>query len=333
MEDEFADIRDAARRALAGAFALDALKSAEAISPDLVVRLWQVSVEAGWPGLLIAEEAGGVGLGMSAAIVLAEELGRSLAPGPWAAFVVLAPLLAHGDIRARLAAGEMRVSLALVEPCGAGHEALVDHARSATHFLVLAPAAAPAERELRLLDVGEVQFIRDHQPLDPGTPVASVQFPAAGGVMLPTQERAFAAFRLFAAAELLGVARGALAATVDYAKTRVQFGVAIGSFQATKHRLADVAISTDAAALTIRQAAASWDAEVQAAVPEGIMAYELAARAAGAACRAGIQIHGAVGVSWEHDLHLFLKRYRSIVATFRHQMIGCSVASILDHVA
>lgn len=326
MHDEFIEVRDAARRALSGAFSLDELRAADSAPPELVQRLWNVAIEAGWTGLLIPEEAGGVGLGMAAGIVVAEELGRSLAPGAWGASLALAPCLGLEERKlASLAAGEMRVSLAFVHADDNGRlQGLVDYASTATHFLTVTPGAHPAETYVfDMVSAGEMVIAREHQPLDPGTPIATVYFPKDGTSQpVASIERAFDAFRVFMAAQLVGIARRSLELSVEYAKTRTQFGVAIGSFQAIKHCLADIAIATDAAAMAVLHAARTWDAEGATVSFDCLAAYELAVRAACDASARGIQIHGAIGVSWEHDLHLFLKRSRAIKALLAHPALG-----------
>lgn len=320
MDNELRDIRDAARRALAGAFTLEDLKVADTVPADLVLRLWQVAIDAGWTGLLVPEHAGGVGLGMVAAVVVAEELGEALAPGAWAETLALAPCLDLGsDALAALAEGTMRVSVSSARgmSAGAGSEGLVDHARTGTHILALDGARADAGA-FALLSAEEAEVLADHQPLDPGTPVSTVRFALPATEAAPEwRGRACEAFRLFTAAELLGIARGALSRSLDHARTRTQFGAPIGSFQAIKHRLADVAVAVDSAALAVSFAARSWDEEVGSATIDILAAWELATAAARAATGAGIQIHGAIGVSWEHDLHLYLKRSHALEAPWR----------------
>jgi len=320
VDNELRDIRDAARRALAGAFTLEDLKASDTVPADLVLKLWQVAIDAGWTGLLVPEEAGGLGLGMVAAVVVAEELGEALAPGAWAETLALAPCLDLGsDALAALAEGAMRISLCSARGMSAGAESqgLVAHARSATHILALKGRRADAGAFI-LLAADEAQVLQDHQPLDPGTPVSTVGFTLPATEVAPEwRGKACEAFRLFVAAELIGVARGALSRSLDHARTRTQFGAPIGSFQAIKHRLADVAVALDSAALAVSFAARSWDQQAESATIDILAAWELAAAAANTATAAGIQIHGAIGVSWEHDLHLYLKRSHALQAPLR----------------
>jgi alkylation response protein AidB-like acyl-CoA dehydrogenase len=320
MDEELIEIRDAAKKALSGGFSRDALKAADWASTETLRDVWDVAVQAGWTGLIIKEDEGGVGLGMIAASVVAEELGASLAPGPWRESLVLASTLPLApEMIAELAAGEARVALAFCETQGDISIALVDHAREATHFLAVFEGG-PGETLLRLIPASEAREVVDRQPLDPATPLAQVALFVGSGSPVAFSARSFDAFRLFAAAELVGVARGAIDLALEYARTRVQFGAPIGSFQSIKHMLSDVAMARDAAAYAVRRAAQSWDAVEKSAAMDCLAAYELAARAALDAAATAIQVHGAIGVSWEHDVHLYFKRARAIVAAFQHRL-------------
>lgn len=315
MQEEFDDIRVATERVLAGAFSREDLKTGDRIAPDLAPRLWALATEMGWPGLLLPEEAEGLGLGMAAAVVVGAELGRALAPGNWAASLALAPGVADDDdLRAAVAAGEVWLAFALATRGEGGWHALVDHGASATHVLLALPGAGEALR-LHLVPAGAMRITRACQPLDPGTPVSEAFVPdEALGLEIAGGERSLDAFQLFLAAQLVGIARGALGLCTDYAKTRVQFGAPIGSFQALKHRLADIAIARDASGLAVRAAAVAWDSGAPSARLDVLCAYDLASQAMDAATRACIQLHGAIGVSWEHDAHLYLKRGRCLAS-------------------
>lgn len=331
MEAELVEIRDAARRALAGSCALEELRAADVVPDALVERIWAAAVTAGWPALMPAEEAGGLDLGLTVAVVVAEEIGRALAPGTWGTTLALAPLLDLEPATAEaLAAGEIRVALAVCEPDGDRLVGLVDHARTATHHLVV-EARPEVGLRVRLIATGEALEIVDRQPLDPTTPLARVVHATTGGVELRATPRAFDALRCFVAAEMIGAAKAAFALALEHARTRMQFGVAIGSFQSIKHRLADVAIATDSATLAIEHAARRWDERMPDAALDVAVAFDLAERAAREACNAAIQVHGAIGVSWEHDLHLQLKRTRSLSALMRHRAIPR--ANVADHLS
>jgi alkylation response protein AidB-like acyl-CoA dehydrogenase len=135
----------------------------------------------------------------------------------------------------------------------------------------------------------------------------------------PTREELSQAFRrgnLGFSAQLIGLTRALLDTTVSYVSDRRQFGVAIGTFQAIKHQLANVRIAVEFAAPLVYRAAYSLSSHDADAAVHVSMAKAQAADAAGLAARAALQCHGAIGYSYEHDLHLWMKRVWSLVGTW-----------------
>jgi len=303
--------------------------------------LWAAMSEQGWPAVACAVEDGGLGLGMVEVAVLCEQLGRHLAPVPFAGTVVaqgaLAAALASGALEAgdglgdtdvgtwarRLASGESIGALAWSrraeavrarrdrqgmwrltgrsDPVVEGPQAdvVVVFAQTDDGPAVLAlapddgarPAAEPAMDNTRSLG----WLVLDEHPavwLGPGH-VADVVL-----------DRALAAL----CAEMLGAADVVLAMTVQYAKDRVQFGRPIGGFQAVKHRCADMLVDVEgmrSAAYYAAWAVGAGDPEASAAASAAKVWCSDAARRVMAS---GLQVHGGIGFTWEHDLHLFLKR-------------------------
>lgn len=288
--------------------------------------LWQAfAAELGLAGVAVPESEGGVGLGMVELAILAEEAGRHVAALPLLASIGLAvpAILAGGSaeqkarLLSRLAAGDLVASFAEAAPGttwidGAltGAALHVPHGARADLFVVaVAESAVLVERDAPGLTVTPLTS------MDQTRPYARLDFGAVSAEPLADPAAALVAARrtgaLVIAADALGGAQACLDRTVAYAQERVQFGRPIGSFQAVKHRLADMMVAIEQA-----RSAVYWAA---CAIDEGSDEAGFAVHAAKAfACdtysdAAGemIQLHGGIGFTWEHDAHLYFKRARS----------------------
>jgi alkylation response protein AidB-like acyl-CoA dehydrogenase len=260
--------------------------------------LWRELCELGWPGIAVAEEHGGQGLGAVELAVLLEELGYAVAATPLLGSALAALALEHGgsdEQRAR-----WLPALATGESIGAyGRPGLVVGGEDAAVIVLVDDGAA------RVLD-GADAAVEPLDAIDPTRRYARVSGDGEplGGDPAALSDRAAAAV----AAELVGVCQRALDMTVAYVKERKQFGVPVGAFQAVGHRCAQMLLQTESA----RSAAyfAAWAAD---AAPERLgEASGLARVAAGEAGRAvtasAIQAHGGIGFTWEADVHWLYKR-------------------------
>jgi alkylation response protein AidB-like acyl-CoA dehydrogenase len=300
---------------------------------------WKDVAGIGWTGISVPEDQGGAGLGFFEELILAEELGRGLYPGPFLSSVGLAiPLVraagAHKLVRS-LAAGDR---IATVAWAGTDGTFTVDPAPKvewdggrlsairlfvpdlAAVDLVVVVGEVPegsgiwaigrddpgvSWRQLPTVDrtrrLGEVKVERAATPL-----LGVLDAEELGGV----RDRALALL----AAEAVGVGQAALDLGVDHARTRVQFGKAIGAYQAVSHQLAQAFLEIEVA-----RSLAYWAGwAVGEGAPEAGIAASAAksraAEAAVAACERAIQVHGGVGFTWEHPLHRWYKRALGIAA-------------------
>jgi alkylation response protein AidB-like acyl-CoA dehydrogenase len=307
-----------------------ALESEEGWSPEI----WRgLGAELGFAGLAISEEQGGAGLDVSELAAVAEELGATLAPIPWFETSVLsvallkeagAPALlsklAGGACIATVAwraasgrPGEIGPILSGGKLSGAAH--YVSFAHAANLLLVM----ARTDKGLALCaidaDAPGVEITRDTS-LDLTRPLSHVSFNDVPATPLMTSaedrlRRAFAVASAVLAAEQVGGMARVLEDTVAYSKTRVQFGRVIGSFQAMKHRMADMKLELESA-----RSAAAWALDAIQGNDSDLL---LACSGAHAACSdaylkiasEGIQLIGGVGFTWEHSAHLFFKRARA----------------------
>lgn len=282
-----------------------------------VPELWQRLAELGVLGITISAAQGGLGLGELDLVLLLEEAGRAALPEPLAETVALgAPLLGEigGEVAAdwlpRVAAGTATFSIAL-EPWPYSA-----HARTAD-LLLLERAGA-----LYAMAPGSATLVA--QPsVDGSRRLDRVEWDAQGATLLASGrvarealERARDRAALATAAELVGLAGRLLEMSVTHAKTREQFGRPIGSFQAVKHHLANALSTLSFAKPLVYRAAYSVARAAADASLHASMAKAAAADAAQLVARIALQVHGAIGYSFEYDLHLYSKRVWSLSAAY-----------------
>ncbi len=252
-------------------------------------KLWQAMVEQGWPGIAVPEDAGGVGLGFVEAVVLLEEVGAHVAPAP-----VLEAIVASDALPSL---GDTIVCLGW-----SGAREVVPFAPDATVAVVVREGALVMGAVGGIGAEPAMDVTRSMAWLDPAT----VDGDVIGDADAVTRylDRGTTAY----AAELLGASQRMLDVTVQYAKDRVQFDRPIGSFQAVKHRCADMLVDVEGMRSAVYWAA--WcieaghpDASVAASTAK-VWCTDAARRVMGSA----LQVHGGIGFTWEHDVHLYLKR-------------------------
>lgn len=294
------------------------LKRAESrpYDPDL----WKtLAGEIGVAGLIVPEEYGGAGASASEAAVVLEELGRGIAPVPFFTSSVLATRAlvqaGAGELLERLADGRSTAALAVsfaASPYRPDRGASVRHSGGTLSGTVTGVAGAdvadvllvPVEGDLYHVEGAEV---RAETSFDLTRPVSNVTFDGAAATRVGDVDLV-AVLRFGAgllASEQYGVAQWCLDTTLAYVKERHQFARPVGSFQSIKHRLADLWLDVVRARAAARNAVTE-DTPVAAAVAQAWNAG-VAVRAAEEA----LQLHGGIGMTWEHPLHLYLKRAKS----------------------
>ena len=315
LDEDERQLADGMRRLCAGRFPLDEVRARAEAGRAVDRDAWRELADAGVFGLCLAESAGGVGLGLAAAAVVFEELGRALVPGPLVASHLAAGLV-DGAVDGSMLVG-------LVErptPGGDGLDGpadpvpvVVEHCDELDVLLVLSPDGVGA------LDPSRLDAVRLDRPMDPLTRVWSVAglppaTPVAGPEVAAWWRRDGAALT---AALQVGAATWTTELAVDYAKARFQFGRPIGSFQAVKHLCADMAVRTEVARCAVQAAAATVDQpEVGDAAVAVAGAKLLADEAALANGRTCIQVHGGMGFTWQVPAHLAYKRARVLATQF-----------------
>ena len=306
--------------------------------------LWKQFGELGLNGICIPEDQGGLGLGAVEAALVLEEIGRNLTPSPFLTTAVVAARAIEGTSHAGrwypdILSGEAVLALAVDEnrrhaPEQAaltaerrgngfvlnGAKQFVVHGNSADMVLTLArTAGSPGDRDgltifaipkgtaevetVTLTDSSKAARLKfDNVELDADAIVGEID----GG--WPAISRALDAGRAGAAAELVGVAAGASAMTVDYLKQRKQFGKLIGEFQSLQHRAAHLYGEIEIARAAALKAAELLDAGDEKAELMVHVAKAKAAAVSKLAVQEGVQMHGGIGMTDEHDIGLFMKR-------------------------
>ena len=327
-------LRDSVRQLFADRCPPESVAHAYDPEPQDFSGVWRtLSAELGVAGLLVPESLGGAGASAREAAVVMEEIGRAVAPVPFLSSGVLATvaLLRAGDTETVSALARGESTAALVVPLstapgdpitgvssGAGglSGSVTSVAGAAEADVLVVPVAGPDGLELHTVSRAAAGVeVSPLVALDMTRPLADVRFSAVPSSRVGPADAPIGAALLTAAAllasEQLGVAQWCFDTTLGYAKQRKQFGRAIGSYQAIKHRLADLWFEVSAATAAARYAADTCarddgDAGVAAAIAQ--------AYCSGIAVHAAeecVQLHGGIGMTWEYPAHLYLKRAKS----------------------
>ena len=332
LTDDHRELAEVARAFLTSQKARWAARSLLDAADESRPPFWQNLVELGWLGLHVEEEHGGSGFGLPELVVVVEELGRAVAPGPFVPTVIASAVVAKNgsaEQKSRLLPG--LIDGTVTAGIGVdGHVRLADGVADGDAGIVLGAGLA----ELLLIAAGEDVLL-----LERGRAGVSVEVPdnfdptrrsgrvrldhvsvSADDVLAGARNSALARARTLLAAEAVGGAADCVDAAVDYAKVRQQFGRTIATFQAVKHHCANMLVAAESGV------AAVWDASRAAAEDssEDESQFQLAAAVAAALAlpayarnaELNIQVHGGIGFTWEHDAHLHLRRALVIAALF-----------------
>lgn len=310
--EEQSEIVATVRSQLERDFSLNDLAERDGSSEVIDSALWARCAELGWFALGLSEEDGGVGYTLAEEALLFEELGAHATPGPFLATVLAARVAASaGDapLLAAILGGERRVALAEPEPQGGADPVvgtMVTGAFRVTDYGGADLALVLSGRHAAVVELATATLVPEAS-LDPLVPLATVTLDTAA--LCSVDDRVISlASTVLVAAELAGVARATAEQSTEYAKVREQFGRPVGSFQALKHRCADMAVRADAAVNLTRLAALAVvrgddDARFQAE-----SARVVATDAALANAHWNVQNHGGIGFTWEHTAHRYVTR-------------------------
>lgn len=331
-------LRESARTFFAGECPIAEVRRLMETDTAFDASLWGKLAEQGYTGIIFPEEFGGVGLGIVELILLMEEAGRALLPGPFFSTVALAgsvlQAVATHDQRkkylTKVCRGEARATVAVVEAAGnwdvadvqmtavngklKGEKLFVPDAAAADWIIVVArngvflvETKAPGVRTAPMLG------------LDLTRKLYSVQFDNAPAEKLGETSRLSRALDIATAAltaELVGGMQRTLDITVEYAKTRKQFGKPIGIFQAVQHQCADMYLETESSRSAVYYAAWALEEKISDAAAAVSIAKIYASDASRTVGNRGIQVHGGMGFTWENDIHLYYRRAKASETAF-----------------
>ena len=318
---------------------------------------WKTMGDLGWTGLIFPEEHGGAGLNMVDMVVVLEEMGRVVMPGPFFATVILGGLaidLAGSAAQKKkylpgICAGTLKATLAQVEESGrwdadgitlpakkdgatytlSGTKLFVHDAHNADLLIVPARSGGSGAEGIGVFVVDAKSkglAVRVLKTMDQTRKLCEVTFDHVGvgkdavlgeiGKGWALLERLVDRAKVALCAEMCGGAQRVLEMSVEYAKVREQFGKPIGSFQAIQHKCANMMVQVESAKSATYYAAWAVANDVPEAHLAACMAKAYTSDAYRFVTAEGIQIHGGIGFTWEHDMHLFFKRAKGSEVTF-----------------
>jgi len=350
-------LRQSARQFLEGECSMTYVRKMMDNDVGYAEEQWKKMADLGWQGLIFPEEYGGSGLNMVDLVVVLEEMGRLVTPGPFFATVILGGLAIDlGGTAAQkkrylpeIAAGKMKATLAHLEesarwdPEGielpakktdggftlSGTKLFAHDAHNADVLVVPVRTGGKGARGITLFLVdAKQQGVRTTllKTMDQTRKLCEVSFNdvhvgkaavlGAVGKGWALLERVMDRAKVAMCAEMCGGAQKVLEMSVEYAKVREQFGRPIGSFQAIQHKCANMMVQTESAKSATYYAAWAVANDVPEAHLAACMAKAYCSDAYRFVSAEGIQIHGGIGFTWEHDMHIYFKRAKSSEVTF-----------------
>ena len=341
-------LRDAAKRFLADNCSTKFVRQVMADATAHDAGFWQKLVGQGWPGLLIPEQYGGTNGTFLDMTVIVEEMGKALLPGPFFAAALLgAPTFIEGasdaqkkEFLPKMAEGKFIATVAVAEAAGrfdaggieikaskkgsgyslTGEKFFVPDAHVADAIVVAArTGSGKGEDGITLLCVPAKEkgvTVTQLKTVDMTRRMCHVKFDnVQADVVIGKENGGWTTLRRVIdiataglSAEMVGTAQKALDIAVEYAKTRVQFGKPIGSFQAVKHKCVDMMVSVENSRSLTYYACWTVDERVPEAATAVPMAKAYASDMAKNVTSEAIQVHGGIGFTWEHDMHLYHRR-------------------------
>jgi alkylation response protein AidB-like acyl-CoA dehydrogenase len=340
LTDDQRAIKRTASEFLASRYKLETVRELAEGERGFTDEQWRELAELGWPGVVIPEHDGGLGLGAVELLVIQEELGYALAPSPLFSTVAAALLLVAAGTDAQrskwlgpLASGERRGTVAVWDERSGwspDHSELESTNGSVSATKVAVPDAATADFVVVagadgrhfLVETGSSGVeVTPEKPLDPTRKLYTVKLDGAEAEPLvggrgEDVTHAYATIVTALAAENVGVAQRAMEMAIEYAKDRKQFDRPIGSYQAVSHRCAQMLLEVEGARSLMLWAGWALDHDPPTGARAASMAKAYAGDAGFRVAASALQVHGGIGFTWEHDLHFFLKRAKANAHAF-----------------
>ena len=336
LTDDHKALADTASELLAKRDARGAARALLEAETEERPAFWDEVAGLGWLGLHLSEVHGGSGFGLPELVVLVEEMGRAIAPGPFVPTVITSAVIASAapdEAQKRLLPGLADGSVAGAVALG-GEVTVSGDAASGSAGVVLGGGLA----DLFVVPVGDDVAVVERSAdgvsvevpanLDPTRRSARVSFTGSPCEVLPGARRALVDLsRLLLSAEAVGVARECTEQAAEYAKVREQFGRPIAMYQAVKHHCANMAVSAELATCLVWDAARAAEAGGDEFSLTAAMAATVALPAADQCANLNIQVHGGIGFTWEHDAHLYLRRATALYSLLD---VEAAAAEVVD---
>ena len=321
ITDEHQELASTVRGVLTAHKALQAARTRLESDDEARPSYWGEMADLGWLGIHLPEAYGGSGAGLVELVVVLEELGRQVAPGPFLPTVMASAVIdrcGSDEQRRRLLPGLADGTTTAALGLGTPALALTGATLTGDAGFILGGAVA----ELLLLRVGDDVVmveasapglaLTSHANLDPTRRSVSARATdvalGADNVIAGAATRALALARTLGAAEAVGGMAACVDSAVAYARDRVQFGRTIGTFQAIKHHCANMLVAAELATAVVWDAARSAEDDADEFALTAAQAATLAFAPYVHNAQMNIQVHGGIGFTWEHDAHLFLRR-------------------------
>ena len=315
ITDEQFAARDLVRSWAAGTGAPDTVRDIEDGHPDAWRAVYDGVAELGLFGVAVAEEAGGAGGSVIDLCAMVEEAARALIPGPVATTALASLVVSDPDLLQALSAGQMTAGAALSADLREEAGRVSGSADYVLGALATGLLLLPVGDHVVVVDAAADGVVVEALPAtDFSRPLARVTLDGASATRLAVSRQRFADLAATVlAAEAAGVARWTLDTATEYAKVREQFGKPIGSFQAVKHMCAEMLLRSQQIAVAASDAAEAAAVDASASADAQLSIASAVAAATGIDAAKGnakdcIQVLGGIGITWEHDAHLYLRR-------------------------
>jgi alkylation response protein AidB-like acyl-CoA dehydrogenase len=300
-------LRDAAADLLAVESSIDRVRAA---TDGFDRALWASMIEQGWTAIAVPEADGGLGLGVVEVAVLLEQAGAHLSPVPLLQQLIAIAEVTDAGQRAELLAGDRIAAVAHRSVERNGDGSVSGRPEPVIYGALADVLVVPTGNELVAVDLADVA--RSPEPaMDQTRELAWIDLDHAPATVIGDVADVAAHRRrgaVFHAAEMLGSAEAVMRLAVEYAKEREQFGRPIGSFQAVKHRCADILVDVEGMRSAVYHAAWAIGADDPDAAVAAATAKIWCSDAGVRVAESALQVHGGIGFTWEADVHLHLKR-------------------------
>ncbi len=330
ITDDHRALADTASSFLAKRNALGEARELLETPDETLPELWDELVSLGWLGLHLPEEFGGSGYGLEELVIIVEETGRTMTPGPFVSTVIASAVIdaladdeTRSDLLPGLADGSITAGVGLDGAVTITADSNSERSASGSAGTVLGGGFAQllvvaAGDDVAVISMSDGVSIENPPNLDPTRRSSRVTLDGAPVTVLANGRQVLTDLaRVILSAEAVGLAAACTDSAAAYAKERIQFGRVIGTFQAVKHHCANMAVATELATSAVWDAAKAAETGGDQLTFTAAVAATLAAPAADLCANLNTQVHGGIAITWEHDAHLYMRRATTLLNFLR----------------